>query len=74
MAVSQKKMNKIIVIYTGWVKTYERYYQDQTKHIFDNMLSKLEEYPNMRFMYAEMSFFHLWWNEISLDKKIRVKK
>ncbi|KAL4216620.1 Alpha-mannosidase 2x [Mactra antiquata] len=58
----------------GWVKTYDRYYEDQTRHIFDNMLEKLEKYPKFRFMYAEMSFFHIWWNEISEDKRRRVKK
>lgn len=38
------------------------------------MLEKLETYPKMKFIYAEMSFFSLWWNEISQDKQDRVKK
>ena len=58
----------------GWIKTFERYYLDQTRHILDNMIDKLEAYPKMRFIYAEMSFFSLWWNDISQSKKERVKR
>jgi alpha-mannosidase II len=38
------------------------------------MLEKLEAYPKMRFIYAEMSYFSVWWNEITPDKQRRVKK
>ena len=47
---------------------------DQTRHILDNMVDKLEQYPEMRFIYAEMSFFSLWWGEIEPAKKTRVKR
>ena len=67
-------MRLLCVPAAGWIKTFDRYYQDQTRHIFDTMLDKLEAYPKMRFIYAEMSFFSVWWNEISQDKKNRVKK
>ncbi|XP_053387159.1 alpha-mannosidase 2x-like [Mercenaria mercenaria] len=72
------KLNVFVVPHShndpGWVKTYDRYYEDQTRHIFNNMLSKLEQYPNLKFMYAEISFFHIWWNEINEDRRKRVKK
>jgi alpha-mannosidase II len=58
----------------GWLKTFERYYLDQTRHILDNMVDKLEQYPKMRFIYAEISFFSIWWGDISNAKKERVKK
>ena len=63
-----------ILYSSGWVKTYESYYTQQVRHILNNMLSKLEQYPKFRFMYAEISFFHIWWNEIDQDKRQRVKK
>ncbi|CAI9743058.1 alpha-mannosidase 2-like [Octopus vulgaris] len=58
----------------GWLKTFVGYYQQQTKGIFENMLVKLEEMPDMRLIYAEMSFFSMWWDEISPEKRARVKK
>lgn len=58
----------------GWIKTFEAYYQDQTRHILNNMVDKLEAYPSMRFVYAEMSFFSLWWGQLEYAMRNRVKK
>jgi len=38
------------------------------------MVEKLEQYPQMRFIYAEMSFFSLWWSQIDPTLRKRVKK
>ncbi|XP_064645074.1 alpha-mannosidase 2-like isoform X2 [Lineus longissimus] len=57
----------------GWIKTYEKYYQDQTKFIFENMLPKLEADKRRKFIYAEMSFLNLWWNDIDESKRKRLK-
>ncbi|XP_076081829.1 alpha-mannosidase 2x-like [Mytilus galloprovincialis] len=58
----------------GWVKTLDTYFNDQVKGILDNMVAKLEAYPKMKFMYAEVSFFSMWWSQIDQNKKNRVKK
>lgn len=58
----------------GWIKTFDAYYQDQTRHILDNMVDKLEQHPTMRFVYAEMSFFTLWWSHLDNSVRNRVKK
>lgn len=66
--------NAVVNDLAGWLKTFERYYTDQTRHILENMVQKLEAFPKMRFIYAEMSFFSLWWGEIDQTKRNRVKK
>ncbi|KAK3094740.1 hypothetical protein FSP39_005639 [Pinctada imbricata] len=58
----------------GWVKTLNDYYHQQVKPILDNMVIKLEQDKRRKFMYAEMSFFSIWWDEISEEKRERVKK
>ena len=61
-------------MFAGWVKTFEEYYRSQTKQILNLMVDKLEQYPRGRFIYAEMSFFQMWWDDIDTDKRARVKK
>ena len=69
------KDNFSFLLFTlGWLKTYERYYFDQVRHILNNMVDKLEQYPQMRFIYAEVSFFSMWWSEIDDNRKQRVRK
>jgi alpha-mannosidase II len=59
---------------SGWIKTFDQYFDQQTRNILNLMVEKLEEYPQMRFIYAEMSFFSLWWSQIDGDKRKRVQK
>ncbi len=48
----------------GWHKTVEGYFEDQTKPTLDNMLEKLQLYPNMTFIWAESVFLHMWWQTL----------
>ena len=40
----------------GWHKTVNGYFRDQTKPTLDNMVEKLQKFPNMTFVWAESVF------------------
>lgn len=58
----------------GWRKTFENYYSVSTRQILNNMLQFLTKHPEMRFIYAEMSFFNLWWKELKDQERMAVRK
>lgn len=66
--------SELLYNHLGWIKTFERYYSEQTKLILDNMVKKLSAEPKMKFIYAEMSFFERWWQDIDDSKRKSVKE
>ncbi|KAF2897124.1 hypothetical protein ILUMI_09045 [Ignelater luminosus] len=58
----------------GWLKTVEEYYLSQTKHILNNMIVKLQDDPRRKFIWAEISYFAMWWEDLEQDQREIVKR
>lgn len=57
----------------GWLQTLDEYYVSVTKNILDNMVTKLTQYPNMTFVWSEIVFMAIWWQDIEDATKIKVR-
>ena len=56
----------------GWLKTVDQYYYGSYNHsrqqagvqyILDTVVDELLKDPARRFVYVEIAFFYLWWNQ-----------
>ncbi|XP_076283796.1 alpha-mannosidase 2 [Lasioglossum baleicum] len=58
----------------GWLSTFEKYYTLQTRNILNNMVPKLVEDRRRKFIWAEISFFQLWWEDQSKQTRNLVRR
>lgn len=63
-----------MIFLIGWLKTFDDYFRDQTQHILNNMVLKLQEDKGRKFMWSEISYFSKWWDGIDSQKKDAVKR
>ncbi|KAM8703993.1 hypothetical protein ACLKA7_008595 [Drosophila subpalustris] len=57
----------------GWIQTFEDYYNADTKHILSNALRHLTENPDMKFIWAEISYFERFYKDLGEHKKQQMK-
>ncbi|CAF3772610.1 unnamed protein product [Rotaria sp. Silwood1] len=58
----------------GWLHTFEGYFQHATKNIIDNVITMLDKNNKYKFVWAEISFLSLWWDQASSDQRQLFKK
>ncbi|CAM4928804.1 unnamed protein product [Rotaria socialis] len=75
---SNKKLKIIIMPHShadpGWRNTYEEYFVHVVYHILNTMIDILNTNKKYRFVWAEMSFLSLWWDQATPKQRNLLKK
>ncbi|KAA0200733.1 Alpha-mannosidase [Fasciolopsis buskii] len=58
----------------GWLRTFDEYFESETRNGFNATLETLLLHPEARFIYAEVSFFSRWVSELTNEDKLKVAK
>lgn len=58
----------------GWLKTFDQYFQQQTKEILTTVIQSLLKNPKRTFIWAEISYFEWWYREQSSEVQEQVKQ
>ena len=60
--------------HTGWLKTFEDYYASQTRSILTLITDALAANSKRRFIWAEISYLDLWWQEQSSSRREQFRR
>ncbi|WAQ97699.1 MA2A1-like protein, partial [Mya arenaria] len=58
----------------GYGMTMEQYFASKSRHTLDNMVRKLEEYPDLTFQWAETVFLERWWRQADNGTRAKMKR
>lgn len=76
--VERENLNSLsiscMLLSSGWIYTFEEYFNRATKHIIDTVISILNTNSKYKFIWAEMSFLSLWWDQATMEQRQLLKK
>ena len=58
----------------GWLKTADGYYNDDVRHVLDNVVQALQRNPKRKFVQVEIYYFRRWWQRQSKTTQDAVHK
>ncbi|EDV93410.1 alpha-mannosidase 2 [Drosophila grimshawi] len=58
----------------GWLKTFFNYFQSDSRQILNLLVTKMQEYKDMTFIWSEISFLQLWWDQAHPTKQRALKR
>ncbi|XP_030373939.1 alpha-mannosidase 2 [Scaptodrosophila lebanonensis] len=58
----------------GWLKTFTNYFQSDSRQILNLLVTKMQEYKDMTFIWSEISFLQLWWDQAHPTKQRAFKR
>lgn len=58
----------------GWLNTYEYYFHEGSRLILDTMIEILSMNRKYKFIWAEMSFLSLWWDQATMKQRDLLKE
>ena len=72
------KLNIIVLPHShndpGWIMTFEEYFKQRTQGILNTIVNSLSEKITRKFVWAEVSYLSLWWNEASEEMRRKMKR
>lgn len=58
----------------GWLKTFDEYYENEVKRIFNSVFEQLEENPDYTFTLGDIAFFQRFYSEIPSDARANIQR
>ncbi|XP_015037820.2 alpha-mannosidase 2x isoform X2 [Drosophila pseudoobscura] len=58
----------------GWLKTFTNYFQSDSRQILNLLVTKMQEYKDMTFIWSEISFLQLWWDQAHPTKQRALRR
>lgn len=58
----------------GWLNTFEQYFGYMVETILNTVITILDKNKNYKFIWAEISFLSLWWDQATVAERELLKR